>query len=91
MRLSTTHRLRLGYDTAKVDVSGEEIRDTFLGVRQPPLTSDEAHHKQSRLPVYDVATTWSTRDDFLDQAELRLAAMLRTDKATSLTVGGHPV
>ena len=41
-RFSTT-RKRWGYDTAEVDAFQQEIRDTFLGVRQPPLTSDEAH------------------------------------------------
>ena len=29
-------RLREGYDTAEVDAFRKEIRDTFLGVRQPP-------------------------------------------------------
>ena len=38
-RFSTTPRLREGYATAEVDAFREEIRDTFLGVRQPPLTA----------------------------------------------------
>ena len=47
-RFSTT-RKRWGYDTAEVDAFRQEIRDTFLGVRQPPLTSDEAHDKRFRM------------------------------------------
>ena len=34
-RFSTSRR-REGYDTAEVDAFREEVRDTFLGVRQPP-------------------------------------------------------
>jgi DivIVA domain-containing protein len=33
---STTPRLREGYATAEVDAFRKELRDTFLGVRQPP-------------------------------------------------------
>lgn len=39
-RFSTT-RLRPGYDQEEVDAFLTEIRDSFLGVRQPSLTSDE--------------------------------------------------
>jgi DivIVA domain-containing protein len=59
----------------EVDAFREEIRDTFLGVRQPPLTSHAVHCKQftpTRVRGYDVQQV----DAFLDQAELRLAAML---------------
>ena len=31
---------------AEVDAFRKELRDTFLGVRPPPLTWDEAHDKQ---------------------------------------------
>ena len=48
-RFSTTPRKGSGYDTAEVDAFRQEIRDTFLGVRQPPLTSDEAHDKRFRM------------------------------------------
>jgi hypothetical protein len=58
MRLSTTHRLRLGYDTAKVDVSGEEIsRHVSSGSGNPrarrmrPTTSSHAYR----------STTWLRR------------------------------
>ena len=35
-RFSTTRRLWEGYAAAEVDAFRKELRDTFLGVRQPP-------------------------------------------------------
>jgi DivIVA domain-containing protein len=75
-RFSTTPRAS-GYDTAEVDAFRQEIRDTFLGVRQPPLTSDEANDKRFRLARrrgYNVQQV----DAFCDEAEQRLAAMRPT-------------
>jgi DivIVA domain-containing protein len=70
-----TSRLWEGYATAEVDTFRKELRDTFLGVRPPPLTWDEAHDKQftptSLRPGYKVKQV----DAFLDKAEQRLAAM----------------
>ena len=66
-----------GYDTAEVDAFRQEIRDTFLGVKQPPLTSDEASHKRFRMARrrgYDVHQV----DAFCDEAEQKLAAMRPT-------------
>jgi DivIVA domain-containing protein len=65
-----------GYDTAEVDAFRQEIRDTFLGVRQPPLTSHAVNVKRFRLvrPGYEVEQV----DAFFDQAERRLAAMRPT-------------
>jgi DivIVA domain-containing protein len=74
-RFETSRRLWEGYATAEVDTFRKELRDTFLGVSQPPLTWDEAHDKQftpTRLrPGYKVEQV----DAFLDKAEQRLAAM----------------
>jgi hypothetical protein len=47
-RFETSRRLREGYATAEVDAFREELRDTFLGVRQPPLTWDEARATGAR-------------------------------------------
>jgi DivIVA domain-containing protein len=49
---------------------------TFLGVRQPLLTWDEARDKRFRMArrVYDVVQV----DAFFDEAEQRLAAMRPT-------------
>ena len=70
-RFSLT-RLRPGYDIGEVDALLEGIRDTFLGVRQPPLTADEVRDQKfstTRLrPGYDEAEV----DAFLDEAEARL-------------------
>jgi DivIVA domain-containing protein len=77
-RFSTT-RKRWGYDTAEVDAFRQEIRDTFLGAKQPPLTSDEANDKRFRMARrrgYDVVQV----DAFCDEAEQKLAAMRPTHK-----------
>jgi hypothetical protein len=34
----STRRLREGYDKREVDVFSSAVRDTFLGIRRPPLT-----------------------------------------------------
>ena len=74
-------RLREGYDKAEVDAVRRVVRDTFLGVRRPPLTWPAAHGKQfpttRRLRAgYDPEEV----DAFLDKAEPRLAAMRATDR-----------
>jgi DivIVA domain-containing protein len=68
---------RSGYATAEVDAFRQEIRDTFLGLKQPPLTSDEAHAKRFRMARrrgYDVVQV----DAFCDEAVQKLAAMRPT-------------
>jgi DivIVA domain-containing protein len=79
-RFSTTRRLREGYDTAEVDALREELRDSFLGVRQPPLTWHAVHRKRFTVtalrPGYDVKQV----DAFINEAEVRLAEMRRSDK-----------
>jgi DivIVA domain-containing protein len=71
-------RLRPGYDQDQVDAFLESISDTFLGVREPPLTASEVRDKQfttTRLrPGYDEEEV----DAFLDEAEWRLATRQRT-------------
>ena len=72
-RFSTT-RLRPGYDMEQVDAFLDAVRDTFLGVRQPPLTAEEIRAKQfatTRLrPGYDEQDV----DAFLEDVEARLRA-----------------
>jgi DivIVA domain-containing protein len=67
-RFSTTRRVREGYDTAEVDAFREELRDTFLGVRQPPLTWHAVDSKRFTVtflrPGYDVEQV----DAFIDKA-----------------------
>jgi DivIVA domain-containing protein len=74
-RFETSRRLWEGYATPEVDAFRQALRDTFLGVKPPPLTWDEAHDKQftpTRLrPGYKVEQV----DAFVDKAEQRLAAM----------------
>jgi DivIVA domain-containing protein len=77
----STRRLREGYDTAEVDAFRSVVRDTFLGVRRPPLTWPASPGKQfpTHRPGYDVEQV----EAFLDKAEPRLAAMRATDKGAT--------
>jgi DivIVA domain-containing protein len=68
-------RLWEGYATAEVDTFRKELRDTFLGVRPPPLTWDEAHDKQFTHTLLRPGYKVKQVDAFLDKAEQRLAAM----------------
>lgn len=65
-------RLRPGYDMEQVDAFLGAVRDTFSGVRQPPLTAEEIRAKKfatTRLrPGYDEEEV----DAFLAEAEARL-------------------
>lgn len=72
----STPRKGWGYETAEVDAFRQEIRDTFLGVLQPPLTWDEVCDKRFRMARrgYEVEQV----DAFFDEAEQRLAAMRPT-------------
>jgi DivIVA domain-containing protein len=72
-RFSTTARLSKGYDTAEVDAFREQLGDTFLGVRDPPVMSDSARGERfsTHRPGYDTLQV----DAFLDTAAWRLAAM----------------
>jgi DivIVA domain-containing protein len=70
-----------GYDKREVDAFRSVVRDTFLGVRQPPLTWPAAHGKQfpTHRRGYDVEQV----DAFVDKAEPRLAAMRATDNGAT--------
>jgi DivIVA domain-containing protein len=73
-RQFSTTRLRPGYDKEEVDAFLEAIRDTFAGVREPPLTTDAVRDERfstTRLrPGYDEEEV----DAFLDEVEARLPA-----------------
>ena len=81
----STTILRPGYDIEEVDGFVEAIRQTFLGIRQPPLTPDAVRNKQfstTRLrPGYDEEEV----DVFLDMAELRLAPVAPPSPVQELT------
>jgi len=84
-RFPTPPRLREGYATAELDTFRKELRDTFLGARQPPLTWDDVQRKWPSSGYHQWFSTtrgWSRPgykveqvDAFLDKAEQRLAAM----------------
>ena len=74
-QFSITGRRR-GYDEDEVDAFLDAIRDTFLGERRPPLTSDEVRNigfSGGKRRGYDEAEV----DGFLDEVEKKLAAWPR--------------
>jgi DivIVA domain-containing protein len=98
-RFSTAPRLWEGYATAEVDAFRKELRDTFLGVRQPPRpgSRNRPGPKRATHPWFSTTRGWSRPgydvqevDAFLNMAKLRLAAItpdieftLYTDRASS--------
>ena len=77
-RFSTTAPLLQGYATAEVDAFREEIRDTFLGVRQSPVVSGHVRGKQ--FSTHRAGYGTQQVDAFIEKAAWRLAAMESTDK-----------
>jgi DivIVA domain-containing protein len=80
--------LGFSYDTAEVDAFRSAVRDTFLGVGDPPVKSDDVRGKQFSThwlwEGYDVGQV----DAFLEDAGLRLAAMESTDRPAEPLVSG---
>jgi hypothetical protein len=60
-RFSTTRRLREGYATAEVDAFRKELRDTFLGVRQPPWPGSRNRSGPKRATTLWFSTTVAGR------------------------------
>jgi len=78
-----------GYRATEVHTFQEAIRDTFLGVRNPPVRSDEARRKRFSLTDdsdggYDKKQVAA----FLNAAGIRLAAMESTDRPAGPLVSG---
>jgi DivIVA domain-containing protein len=73
-RTFSTVRLRLGYDMAEVDAFLGEIRATFLGIREPPLTPAEIRITQFSTTRLRPGYYYLEVDAVLDEAEGRLAA-----------------
>jgi DivIVA domain-containing protein len=84
----TTRFLDGGYAAGEVDAFRRAIRDTFRGVREPPVTSDDVHRKQftstEHLFGYDKRQVAA----FLEAAGIRLAAMESTDRPEEPPVSG---
>jgi len=75
-RFSVT-RLRPGYDPEQVDAFLEAIGDTFLGVREPPLTASEVRDKRFTTTRLRPGYGEEEVDAFLEQAERRLVTWQR--------------
>src|SRR5271165_5205555 len=67
-RKFSTTRLRPGYDQEEVDYFLTEIRDSFLGVRQLSLTSDEIRNKRFSTTSLRSGYDEEEVDAFLDEA-----------------------
>jgi DivIVA domain-containing protein len=97
----STTRLRPGYDLEEVDAFVEAIRQTFLGIREPPLAADEIRDKQFSTTRLRAGYDEEEVDAFLDVVELRLAAQVsdrpgasaarRKPIAADLAAGAVPI
>jgi DivIVA domain-containing protein len=80
--------LKSGYDKAEVDVFRSAVRDTFLGVSEPPVKSDDVRGKQFSTRRLREGYDKKQVAAFLDAASLRLAAMESTDRPAGPLVSG---
>jgi DivIVA domain-containing protein len=78
--------LGLSYDTREVEYFRSAVRDTFLGVRRPPVRSDDVRGKQFSTHRLWEGYDKKEVDAFLEAAALRLAAMESTDRPTERLV-----
>ena len=80
--------LGFGYDTREVDDFRSAVRDTFLGVSEPPVRSEDVRGKQ--FSTHRLREGYDERqvDAFLEAAALRLAAMESTDRPAGPLVSG---
>src|SRR4029453_5217158 len=77
----------LGYKRAEVDGFRSAVRDTFLGVGEPAVRSEDLRGKQFSTPHllgYDKREV----EAFVEVAGLRLAAMESTDRPAGALVSG---
>ena len=74
---------RRGYGSIEVDAFREAVRDTFLGVGEPPLTWRAPPDKQFTTTRQGAGYDPEQVDAFLDKTEPRLAAMRATDKGAT--------
>ncbi len=80
--------LMSGYDKREVNAFRSAVRDTFLGVRKPPVRSDDVRPREwfsTHWRDYDKTYDKTQVDVFLEVASIRLAAMESTD-AVKVTV-----
>jgi DivIVA domain-containing protein len=64
--------VRPGYDIKQVDAFLDAVRDTFRGVRQPPLTAGEIRTKMFTTTRLRPGYNEKEVDAFLEEAEARL-------------------
>jgi DivIVA domain-containing protein len=78
--------LGFGYDKREVDAFRSAVRDTFLGLSEPAVRSDDLRGKQfsTHRRGYDKKQV----DAFVEAAGLRLAAMESTDRPAGALVSG---
>jgi DivIVA domain-containing protein len=72
--------LASSYDTREVEVFRSAVRDTFLGVSEPPVRSDDVRGKQFSTHWLWEGYDKKQVDAFLEATAIRLAAMESTDR-----------
>jgi DivIVA domain-containing protein len=78
--------LGYGYDTAEVEAFRSGVRDTFLGVSEPPVRSDDVRGTQFSTHRLREGYDKTQVDAFLEAAAIRLAAMESTERPAELLV-----
>jgi DivIVA domain-containing protein len=74
--LFTTTRLVQGYDEREVDEYLDEIIETFLGRRKPPLRSAAVRSKRFNIVRFRAGYDQDEVEVFLDEASSKLSAMV---------------
>jgi hypothetical protein len=76
----------LGYERREVDAFRSAVRDTFLGVSESPVRSDDLRGKQ--FSTHRLGYDKTQVEAFVEAAGLRLAAMESTDRPEEPLVSG---
>ena len=76
-----------GYERREVDAFRSAVRDTFLGVSEPAVRSDDVRSKQFSS-AHQLGYDRTEVEAFVEAAGLRLAAMESTDRPAGAPVSG---
>jgi DivIVA domain-containing protein len=77
-----------GYERREVDAFRSAVRDTFLGVSEPAVRSDEVRGKQFSTAHHRLGYDNTEVEAFVEAAGLRLASMESTDRPAGALVSG---
>jgi hypothetical protein len=77
-----------GYERREVDAFRNAVRDTFLGVSEPAVRSDQVRGKQFSTAHHRLGYDKTEVEGFIEAAGLRLASMESTDRPAGAPVSG---